>query len=99
MLIDIGSGSVIPSVVLHFLNNFLSLTFSYWGDIPTVKICLIVILSLLLCGSLAIFIAFRKRIISKITEAFSAGEPYCSDPMPLLFIIPCAAFAVLEFIL
>ena len=99
MLIDIGSGSVIPSVVLHFLNNFLSLTFSYWGDIPTVKICLIVILSLLLCGSLAIFVAFRKRIIPKITEAFSAGEPYGSDSIPLLFIIPCAAFAVLEFIL
>ena len=98
MIIDVASGSIIPSLILHFLNNFLSLAISYFGEIFAAKIGLIVSFGLLLCASLAIFIVFRKKIINKIREAFSFGEVLGADPTPLLFIIPCAAVAVLEFI-
>ncbi len=90
MGVDIVADSILPSLVLHFLNNLFSVIYIMYWDTMGGKIGLIVTLSLLLCLSLAVCLKIRKNLKENIREIFSAREPYGLDPTPLLFIIPAA---------
>ena len=97
MIIDIGSGSVLPSLILHFLNNVISLTVIFYGSNSAVITLLNVIICLLLVLSFAVFAVKRKFVIGKIKSAFKGGEKMGVDITPLLFIIPALTFALGEF--
>ncbi len=97
MVMDVAAKSVWPSVILHFINNALSLSLAYFGNSSGVVIGIFVTLGLLLCLSLAVFIAFGRKVGSEIRYALSGGVPYGTDLVPLFFIIPCLLFAVGEF--
>ena len=96
MVADIAAGSVIPSLVIHFINNVLSVSLAYYWDEKAFKIGLIVMFGLLSACSVAVFIVKRKKIISKILSAFSAGEEVGFSLAPLAFIVPCVAVAIEE---
>lgn len=99
MVADIAAGSVIPSLIIHFINNILSVSFVYFGDEPAFKISIIVMFSLLFACSVAVFVIKRKRIIPKILSAFSKGEDVGIVLAPLAFIVPCVAIAIEEIFL
>ena len=94
MVIDICSGSILPSVIAHFINNVISLMLIYFDDNNRLIIGFYVMFSLLLIISLVYFALKRKKIISKIYAAFSAGEPMGADLVPLAFILPCLLLAI-----
>jgi len=97
MMIDISARSILPSVILHFTNNILSVAFAYFGEQVLFIIGVFVILGLLIAASLAVFLVKKDEIISQIRAVFSSGEPYGRDLVPLAFIIPCIAIAILDF--
>lgn len=98
MIIDIGSGSVLPSLALHFINNLISLTVIFYGGNIAVITALNVIICLLLVLSLAVFVWKRKTVVGKIKESFAGGEPMGFDPTPLFFIIPTVVLAISEIV-
>lgn len=87
MVADIAAESIWPSVILHFINNFVNLIMIFYPSVE-VKIGVIVSLCLLFAITLPIFILNRRKIISAIKSAFDKGEQAELDPTPLLFIIP-----------
>ena len=99
MALDLASESILPSLLLHFINNLTSLLIAYYGEHNAAKIGLFVIFSLLLALSLAIFAVNSKKIILEIKDAFSGGESYGANPVPLFFLVPCLVLCVLEFAL
>lgn len=98
MLVDILADSVIPSLVLHFLNNTLSIIWIYFeSDATFVNYYLISIISLALLSCVVIGLFCRgeiKRLITLLRE----GEKYSPSYEPLLFILPTLILALSEFI-
>lgn len=97
MAVDIIADSVLPSVILHFLNNFLSVSFAYFGKEMWFEIGIIVIFSLLLALSLVLFIVKRKKLISEIRAAFSAGERFSGFAFAAVFVLCCLFIAASKF--
>lgn len=98
MLIDIASKSILPSVILHFANNVLSLVTIFYSKNTIAIICINVTICLLFVLSLAFFAIKRNKIIPALCTAFARGERMGCDPTPLLFIIPATAVALSDII-
>lgn len=90
MSVDIVTDSIFPSLILHFINNLLSVIYIMCWHTPGGKIGLIVTVSLLLCLSIAVFVKVKGKLKGRIKDVFSASEPYGLDLVPLFFIIPAA---------
>ena len=85
----IVTGSIIPSVVLHFLNNTVSLLSMYgFGDLK-----IIIILSVLSLVSLIFIFIRRRTFVNMIKESFSK-EKAVFTYHPLIFIITSLILAV-----
>ena len=96
MLLDIMTGSILPSLILHFFNNLFSLVLIFFGEDLTVKISVNVIGSLLFALSAVLFVRERKKILGKIREIFTPGESEACLA-PLLFVIPAFLVSLGEF--
>jgi len=90
MLIDLASDSVLPSLVIHILNNLFSVIMIFGGSAEAYLIAV----SLLTVLSVAIMIIFRKKYLSAIKEALVAGEKYSFSYEPLLVLFLTAFIAV-----
>ena len=88
MLVDLMTDSILPSVILHFLNNIFSLILIFFGENTAVIISVNVIGGLLFALSLVIFARDGKMIFEKMKEVFSKKEREEYGIYPLLFIIP-----------
>lgn len=85
----IVTGSILPSIILHFINNTVSLLSIYGlGD----KLILIILSSLSLV-SLVFAIIGRKRLIDAFKEQFS-GEKLTLSYHPLFFIVTSLVLAI-----
>ena len=89
MTVDLAAGSILPSVILHFVNNLINLIMIFHPE-PQVKIGVIVSLCLLFALSIPLFLKNRRMIVEKIKSAFTSEETSPVDYVPLLFIIPAA---------
>jgi len=76
------TGSIIPSLLLHFLNNTVSLA-SMYGFPDTVLICA---LALLTVASLTVIIARGRVYLTKIKSTFK-GEKVIFSYYPIFFIL------------
>ena len=92
MALDLAAESVLPSVILHFVNNLVSLILIFYPD-ERVKIAVIVSLCLLFVLSVPVFLRNRRKIAESFVHAFSRGAEDGFDPTPLIFIIPAAVVA------
>ena len=93
--IDIAAGSILPSVILHFLNNALSLSLIYASE--PILITLLIILGALLLAC-AVIIAVRKRLYAEKARelfVFARGE---ITPYPFLFVFAALFIAVTNII-
>lgn len=96
MLVDIMTGSILPSVILHFVNNLTSLVFILFKDVFWVKCAVNVSFGLLFVLSLAFFIRYKKKICENFKGVLSDGEKGEYTAAPLFFIIPAAILALEE---
>ena len=90
MAVDLATDSLLPSLIIHLINNLLSLIWIMYGHLNIGKIGLFVTVCLLLALSIATFFITCKGIKEKIKYVFSADEAYGFNVTPLAFIIPAA---------
>lgn len=99
MAIDLACGSVIPSVILHFLNNLIALfSLGAFGFSPELYI-IFVILGALTLLSLPFLFFKRDEIKEEISAVFSRGEGIKIDSVPLVFAIPTLFIAITELLI
>lgn len=96
MTADLAVGSVIPSFIIHFINNTVALIAmgALWIE-PDIFL-IIIILSAAALVSLALLLLWRKRFLPKLCGAFSKGEG-CSSPFELIYLaLPSFVIAFFE---
>lgn len=96
MAIDLASGSVIPSIFIHFINNALSVGMMVYKDNPIfapTNYTLVVILAVISF----VFIALNwKKYVVKLSSIFDGGEKYTLTRPALLFGAICIFMAVVN---
>ena len=98
MTVNVISRSMLPSLIMHFMNNALSISLSYFGDALGFKIGFFVIFGLLLCCSLVVIALKRREIFLKIKGAFAKGNSGFFGLSPLAFLVPCVFIAIADLI-
>ncbi len=95
---DLISDSVIPSMFMHFVNNFVSVLLIYYNDNSDAKIAVFVTFGLLFAASLVYLAIFGKKFFAKVKLEFSQSPATSHAAFPLLFVLPsllCAVIALL----
>lgn len=96
MLIDLMCESVIPSLVIHFVNNSLSVLWVFYSDNSAFAIIYFVSLSLLAVLSLVFIAVWRKKYRQRLSAVLSGTEKYTPSPEPLLMLAASLVIAVAE---
>ena len=96
MAVDILTDSVLPSFIMHFLNNAISviLTISFTAEEYTPY--LFISLGALTALSFVYFAVKRKALISEIKDAFSVKESPEFSYEPILLAVPTLFMAMAE---
>ena len=98
MMVDILADSVIPSLIIHLINNVCSILWLYFSENAAfADAYLITVLSLALV-SLMVIILFGRGQIKRLFELMREGEKYVPSYEPLLFIIPTLVLAISELV-
>lgn len=91
-LIDLYAGSILPSLLLHALNNALSLLWAANGESPVFRAVFLSALALLCAGSVVWLILRRKKYLARFREIFA-------EKSKLFFPFSAILFAFLTLIL
>jgi membrane protease YdiL (CAAX protease family) len=95
MVVDIMCDSVIPSLIIHFVNNLMSVILMFYSDSGLIKLLCIGAVVLLTLISLVFIVIHRDEYKEKIKNAFPRGEKMKFNFSMLMFALACLAFAVL----
>lgn len=74
MAVDLASESVIPSVIIHFINNALSVGLIFYSDNPVFAPIIYCIVGVLTVVSAVIVFARRREYEKRLVYAFDKGE-------------------------
>ena len=74
MMIDIASGSIIPSILIHFINNALSVGLLVCSDNPAFAPIIYILLGVGTFISLVLIFTKRRLYFSKLSSAFEKGD-------------------------
>ena len=96
MAVDLASDSVIPSVLIHFINNALSVGLILYSDNPAFAPIIYCIVGVLTVISVVIIIAKRKEYLAKINYAFEKGEKTVIIPEMIIFAIFALSIAAIS---
>lgn len=99
MIVDIASGSVIPSIVMHFINNTLSVLLMAFSGSSAFSFGIQLSVLMLAIISLVYLFVARKSVFSRLSGVLRAGEKYTFSYELLIIIIPTVLIAVLEILL
>jgi membrane protease YdiL (CAAX protease family) len=99
MLVDLIADSVWPSVVIHFLNNTLSVVLVFYSDIPAVAYVAISVLAVLTAISV-IYIIRNKGKYEKIKEKMAdiRSINFSLPKEAFMLVIPILILALMELI-
>jgi membrane protease YdiL (CAAX protease family) len=99
MLVDLIADSVWPSVVIHFLNNTLSVVLVFYSDIPAVAYVAISVLAVLTAVSV-IYIIRNKGKYEKIKEKMAdiRSINFSFPREAFMLVIPMLILALMELI-
>lgn len=93
--IDIKAKSILPSLILHLLNNTLSLSLTYGGYIT--RLSLLIALGVLSAACAVIILIRRKTYAESARELFTfSRDELC--PYPLLFVFASVFIAITNII-
>lgn len=97
MLVDLMCASVWPSVIIHFLNNLLSVLWYFNASSEVFLIAMISSLVLLCITSVAVIIKRRESYKEKIKPLISLGESRLEIPIEIwILAVPMLVLAVME---
>lgn len=94
-LIALATESILPSVILHFINNVLSVLLMLYSDEPVFLTVFTVIFLILYIVSAVIIYVNRERYLRAVSDTFTGDAPRFSAVF-LLFLVVSAALGVLE---
>ena len=97
MLIDIIFDSVYPSIILHFLNNTLSVISIKYFDTPSASFGFFLFVGALALISLAFVFIYRKKYAARLSLIRRAGVGQELRPL-LLLVIPTLTVAIVNII-
>ena len=83
---DIAAESVIPSFVMHLVNNILSVLWIKYGSDPTFALVFVIILSILAVLSLIPVILRHRDYRDAVVSAFTNGEGIGDWVAPTIFV-------------
>ena len=95
MVVDLATESVIPSMIIHLINNALSVTLIFYSDKPIVGYATYAIVGFAALISLVIIIIKRDEYKKMITSAFTGGEKMKFSFEMLVFAAFTLAMAVI----
>lgn len=87
MALDIAFGSIWPSVILHFLNNFLSVVWMKYCTAELAEMLFIASLALVACVSCILLVRKRRAYNEYLRCAFAKGTDTRLDKTPILLIV------------
>ena len=91
---DLLGESVWPSVILHFINNAISLLWIYNSQSPEFCVIYILILSILSVLSLVLIFKRRKEYAKAVKDSFLCSEDKSIPQETLFFIVPTLILAI-----
>ena len=68
------TGSIIPSIIIHSINNVVSVFWIRYGENASFLMRYLIVLGIFTFVSLPFVFIFRKRILKGLSDAFKAGE-------------------------
>lgn len=96
IVIDMATESVLPSVVLHLVNNLLSVLWMYWSADATLTVVYIAGIFALAAVGTVVIILRRKDYGAAVSSALARGEGV-RTAAPFALIIPTLLVAVMSF--
>ncbi len=95
--VDLLAGSIWPSVIIHFLNNALSVVLMFYSDSNVLSTVLISLVAALAVASI-IFIIINRKKYSEFAKNFGDFSPLKSAPPKEIWVlaVPMLIIAVLE---
>ena len=99
MLVDLACDSVWPSVIIHFLNNAMSVLFIFYADLPYIRWIVISLVAVLSIVSI-LYIAKNFGKYEKIKEKITCWSDLKAAPPKevLVLAIPMIIVAVMELV-
>ena len=94
MLIDIISGSVLPSVFMHLFNNAVSVVLMFYSDDERLSTAIYTAVAILACCSLIYLVSIRDKVRRILAERLVIREKYKFSYEILLFVIPMLVITV-----
>lgn len=96
MAVDIVCDSVIPSVILHFINNAISVGMLVFSDNSAFAPTVFVLLGILSVISVIFIFINRKSYKERLTEAFVKGEGFTPTLPMISFAVICLFIATVS---
>ncbi|MBR7116514.1 MAG: CPBP family intramembrane metalloprotease [Clostridia bacterium] len=96
IIIDLACESVLPSVILHFINNTVSVLFIKYGENPDFALWFVIIMVALALVSLIPIIIRRKEYIESVRRALLKGEGIGELFAPGVFTVMCVLLSILN---
>ena len=97
MALDLMAGSIWPSVIIHFLNNALSVVLMFYGDSAALSAVLISAVAVLAAASV-VFIIMNRKKYSEFVKKFADLSTLKSAPPKEIWVlaIPMLVVALME---
>lgn len=97
MLVDLMCASVWPSVIIHFLNNLLSVLWYFYFSVPLFTPIVVVVLTALCVLSAVVLVKRREKYKEKIMPIVSLADLKLSIPVEILILaLPMLVLAIME---
>ena len=96
--VDMAAGSVLPSLIIHFLNNAIDITLKFYGT-DKIRIGYYIAVGVLAIVSFAVLYLRRKRHLQKVREILAPrAEDREVDMSVMLVIFPTLFVAITNLI-
>ena len=86
IVVDMAYGSVLPSMLMHFVNNAASVLWIKWGADPGFALWYILVMAVLALLSLIPALLMRKRYIARMGGILDVGEGVGDYYAPTIFV-------------
>ena len=96
--LTLATGSIIPSIVLHFLNNGLSVIMLKYAQSPWVMLAFYIALSALVLMSAVVFFLRRRRYLCQLKEVLFGKERLSLPSGAVIFIVMTSILGVINFV-
>ncbi len=96
IMIDLACESVLPSIILHFLNNAVSVLLIKWGANTDFTFWVAVVLVAACVPSLVAAIFCRKRYARDVRAALDSGEGVGDAYSPTVFAVAMLTLAIMN---